>query len=791
MGGVPGLRLIFRSGAVGVEEEMTFAVGRVWENGRKIKKSIRWDFCKENGYIYRRNPVVDFLKTNPLIPLVMKKYPTNEIKNIVLLGASGAGKTTLAEAMAYEGRVVDRRGSVETENTLSDYTDIEHQHRRSIFSTVLYTEFNGYKLNVLDTPGADDFCGALFSSFKVADVGVMLLNAQSGFEVGTEIQARYARRHEKPVIAAVNQLDAEKANWEQTVEELRANSEAPIVVVQYPVNPGPGFDSFVDVLMMKMYRFTGDSGQREELPIPLEEMERARELNKALVEAAAENDEALMELYFEKGTLTQDEMRSGIKLGLAKRDLVPLFCLSAKRDIGVKRLMEFVINVAPGPLKAPNFRLVGGGDVQADAGGPVSIFVFKTAVEPHLGEVAFFRVISGTLTEGMELTNMTTGNREKIGQIFVSAGRNRTKVAELCAGDIGCTVKLRATRVNHTLNGPGAEWRINLIGFPKPRFRTAVRAKNSAEEEKLGELLIRATYEDPSIGVEYSKELRQTILSGQGEHHLNILKAQLAGTHRIEVEYLTPRVPYRETITRTAAAAYRHKKQSGGAGQFGEVALVIEPYTEGMAAPTKYRIDGHELAVNVKSTEEVDLEWGGKLVFCSAIVGGAIDARFLPAIMKGIMEKMEEGPLTGSYARDIRVVVYDGKMHPVDSNEISFKLAGRNAFREAFRGAGAQIMEPIYRVEVLVPSDKLGDVMSDLQNRRAVIEGMTSEKGFETLTARVPLAEMNRYSTSLSSLTAGRATYTMTFDGYEQVPAEVQDKLLKAYAAASAAEGEE
>ena len=721
----------------------------------------------------------------------MKKYPTNEIKNIVLLGASGAGKTTLAEAMAYEGRVVDRRGSVETENTLSDYTDIEHQHRRSIFSTVLYTEFNGYKLNVLDTPVADDFCGALFSSFKVADVGVMLLNAQSGFEVGTEIQARYARRHEKPVIAAVNQLDAEKANWEQTVEELRANSEAPIVVVQYPVNPGPGFDSFVDVLMMKMYRFTGDSGQREELPIPPEEMERARELNKALVEAAAENDEALMELYFEKGTLTQDEMRSGIKLGLAKRDLVPLFCLSAKRDIGVKRLMEFVINVAPGPLKAPNFRLVGGGDVQADAGGPVSIFVFKTAVEPHLGEVAFFRVISGTLTEGMELTNMTTGNREKIGQIFVSAGRNRTKVAELCAGDIGCTVKLRATRVNHTLNGPGAEWRINLIGFPKPRFRTAVRAKNSAEEEKLGELLIRATYEDPSIGVEYSKELRQTILSGQGEHHLNILKAQLAGTHRIEVEYLTPRVPYRETITRPAAAAYRHKKQSGGAGQFGEVALVIEPYTEGMAAPTKYRIDGHELAVNVKSTEEVDLEWGGKLVFCSAIVGGAIDARFLPAIMKGIMEKMEEGPLTGSYARDIRVVVYDGKMHPVDSNEISFKLAGRNAFREAFRGAGAQIMEPIYRVEVLVPSDKLGDVMSDLQNRRAVIEGMTSEKGFETLTARVPLAEMNRYSTSLSSLTAGRATYTMTFDGYEQVPAEVQDKLLKAYAAASAAEGEE
>lgn len=711
----------------------------------------------------------------------MKKYPTNEIKNIVLLGASGAGKTTLAEAMAYEGKVIERRGSVEGENTLSDYTDIEHQNRRSIFSTVLYTEFNGYKLNILDTPGADDFCGALFSSFKVADVGVMLLNAQNGFEVGTEIQARYARRHEKPVIAAVNQLDSEKANWEQTVEELRANSEAPIVVVQYPVNPGPDFDRFVDVLMMKMYKFKGDTGEREELPIPESEMERARELNKALVEAAAENDEALMELYFDKGTLTQDEMRSGIKLGLAKRDLVPVFCLSTKKDIGIKRLMEFIINVAPGPLKAPNFRLVGGGDVQADADGPVSVFVFKTTVEPHLGEVAYFRVISGTLAEGMELTNMATGNKEKIGQLFVSAGRNRTKVAELCAGDIGCTVKLKATRVNHTLNGPGADWQINLIGFPQPRFRTAVKARNSAEDEKLGELLIRATYEDPSIGVEYSKELKQTILSGQGEHHLNILRTQLANTHKIEVDYFPPKVPYRETITRTAAAGYRHKKQSGGAGQFGEVSLVIEPYYEGMPAPSKYKIDGREQVMNIKSVEEIDLDWGGKLVFCSAIVGGAIDARFLPAILKGIMEKMEEGPLTGSYARDIRVVVYDGKMHPVDSNEISFKLAGRNAFKEAFRNAGAKIMEPIYQIEVLAPSDKLGDVMSDLQNRRAIIEGMTSEKGFEILTARVPLAEMTRYSTSLSSLTGGRATYTMKFAGYEQVPAEVQDKLLKAY----------
>lgn len=713
----------------------------------------------------------------------MKKYQTSEIKNIVLLGHSGSGKTTLAEAMAYEGKVIERRGAVEAENTLSDYTDVEHLYKRSIFSTLLYTEYQGYKLNIIDTPGADDFCGALFSSFKVADVGVMLINAQNGFEVGTEIQARYARRHEKPVIVAVNQLDNEKAQWDATLESIMSSSEAKPVVVQYPLNPGVGFDSFIDVLMMKMYKFKGDTGVREELEIPESEVERAAELHNTLVEAAAENDEALMELYFEKGTLTQDEMRSGLKIGLANRDLVPIFCISAKRDIGTKRLMEFIINVAPGPMKAPNFRTQAGGEVEADSKAATSIFVFKTAVEPHLGEVCFFRVISGTLKEGDELTNQTTGQKEKITQIYTVAGKNRIKVTELEAGDIGCTVKLKSTKVNHTLNSGTADWKINLIGFPVPRYRCAVKAKVSTEEEKMAELLNRAGNDDPTIVVEYSKELKQTILQGQGEHHLNILKWQLANANKVEIEFFQPKISYRETITKMAAANYRHKKQSGGAGQFGEVSLLIEPYVEGMPSTGKYKIDGKDTQLNIKSTEEIELEWGGKLVFCSAIVGGAIDARFLPAIMKGIMEKMEEGPLTGSRARDIRVVVYDGKMHPVDSNELSFKLAGRNAFKEAFKNAGAKIMEPIYAVEVIVPSDKMGDVMSDLQNRRAMIEGMSSDKGFEHLNARVPLAEMYRYSTTLSSLTSGRATYSMKFASFEQVPADVQDKLLKAYTA--------
>ena len=712
----------------------------------------------------------------------MKTYPTNEIKNVVLLGASGSGKTTLAEAMAFDGKVIERRGSVETDSTLSDFTDIEHIYKRSIYSTLLFAEYNGYKLNIIDTPGADDFCGSLFSAFKVADVGVMLINAQNGFEVGTEIQARYARAHEKPIIAVINQLDSEKASWENSLESLRTASQVTPVIVQYPVNPGPNFDAFIDVLLMKMYKFKGDTGIREELEIPAEEMERATELNRILTEAAAENDEALMELYFEKGVLTQDELRSGLKLGLAKRDVIPVFCASGKRDIGAKRLMEFIINVAPGPLKAPNFLTVDGEEIEPDSNGPTALFVFKNIVEPHLGEVTYFRVISGKVTEGMELVNSKTGNKEKISQLFAVAGKNRIKVTEMMAGDIGCTVKLKGTRTNQTLSTPGSNIEIEPIRFPDPRFRVAVKAVKTGEDEKLGELLNRANFEDPTILVEYSKELKQTILQGQGEHHLNILKWQLANLNKMEVEYFPPKIPYRETITKVAAANYRHKKQSGGAGQFGEVWLVIEPYQEGMPEPSKYKIDGKELQVNIKSKEEINLDWGGKLVFYSAIVGGAIDARFLPAILKGIMEKMEEGPLTGSYARDIRVVVYDGKMHPVDSNELSFKLAGRNAFKEAFLKAGPKIMEPIYSVEILVPSDKMGDVMSDLQNRRAMIEGMSSEKGFQRLVARVPLAEMYRYSTTLNSLTNGRATYSMKFSSYEQVPSEVQEKLLKAYA---------
>ena len=711
----------------------------------------------------------------------MKNYSPKEIKNIVLVGAPGSGKTTLAEAMAFEGKVIDRRGSIENNNTLSDNTDIEHEYKRSIYSTTLFTEFMGRKLNIIDCPGSDDFCGNLFSAFKVGDVGVMLVNAQTGWEVGNEIQGRYARILNKPLIGVINQLDAEKANYEAALESIKADSIVKPVVVQYPVNQGVGFDSFIDVLMMKMYRFTDENGTREELEIPESELERAKAFNQELVETAAEYDDALMELYFDKGTLTQDDIRSGLKLGVANRKVMPIFVTSGKRDIGTKRLMEFIINVAPGPTKAPDFLTVEGEAMPADETAPVALFVFKSQMEHHIGEINYFRVVRGTVTEGMELVNSRTGNKEKLTQLFAVAGKNRIKVTQLAAGDIGCTVKLKGTRTNDTLAASNAVVAVEPIVFPEPRYRAAVKAKEQSNEEKLGKLLLDARFEDPTILVEYSKELKQTIIQGQGEHHLNILRARIAADSKVEMEFFAPKIPYRETITKVAQADYRHKKQSGGAGQFGEVHMVIEPYYEGIGEPSKYKVNGKDLTMNIKSKEEYDLEWGGKLQYYSSIVGGAIDARFMPAILKGIMEKMDEGPLTGSYARDIRVVIYDGKMHPVDSNEISFKLAARNAFKDAFRNAGPKIMEPIYSVEVLTPSEYMGAVMSDLQNRRAMIMGMESDKGFDRLSARVPLAELYRYSTSLSSLTSGAATYTMQFASYEQVPADVQDKLLKAY----------
>ncbi len=704
----------------------------------------------------------------------MKEYTTKEIRNVVLLGATKSGKTTLAEAMLYEGKVIDRRGSVEDKNTVSDYNELEKINQRSIYATPLYAEFLGAKVNIIDAPGADDFIGGAYSAFRVCESGLLVVNAQQGVEVGTENFIRLASDKKLPLVVAVNQLDADKADWESVQSSLQEAMGKKLVYIQFPVNVGPAFDGFVDVLTNKYYHFKDANGTREDLEIPENLKEQAEEMRQELIERAAEYDDTLMEKFFEAGSLTEDEIRKGLNRGIVAGEAYPVFCVSAKKDIGVKRLLEFTKNVVPAPSCNPD--------------GPASLFIYKNDVEPHLGEVSFFKVMSGTITPGMDLEDPATGNKERLSAIYAVAGLKKEQATALKAGDLGCTVKLKNGRSNITLSAPGSGLEWDKIVYPAPKYRCAIKAKVQQEEQKLGDALKKIASQDPTVVVEYSKELRQTILSGNGEQHINIVKWRLNNEFKVEVELFAPKIPYRETITKTACATYRHKKQSGGAGQFGEVSLLICPYEEGVEAPKVFKINGKDMVMNIKSSESFDLEWGGKLEFYNCIVGGAIDARFMPAILKGINDKMTEGPLTGSYARDIRVYVYDGKMHPVDSNEISFVLAARNAFKEAFRNAGPKIMEPIYNVEVMTPADYQGACMSDLQNRRGILGDMGADKGFSILKARVPLAELYRYSTTLSSLTSGAATFSMSFADYQPVPGDVQTKLLAEYAAAEADE---
>lgn len=711
----------------------------------------------------------------------MKTYQTQEIKNIALLGNDGSGKTTLTESLLYEAGVINRRGRITQQNTVSDYFPVEQEYGYSVFSTVYHVEWNGKKLNIIDCPGSDDFVGAAITALNVTDTAILLLKGANGVEVGTQNHFRYTEKLGKPVIFLVNQLDDENTDFGNILEQLTDIYGSKVVPVQYPLQTGPEFNSLIDVLLMKKYSWGPNGGEPVIEDIPAEEMDKAMEMHKALVEAAAEHDEGLMEKFFESDSLTEDEMREGIRKGLAARGMFPVFCVCAGKCMGVRRLMEFLGNVVPFVDQMPKVHNTRGEEVAPVADAPASLYFFKTAVEPHIGEVQYFKVMQGKVHEGDDFTNADRGSKERMAQLFCCAGANRIKVEELVAGDIGCTVKLKDVKTGNTLNAKGAENRFNFIKYPNPKYSRAIRAVNESETEKMMNALQRMREEDPTWQVEQSKELKQIVVHGQGEFHLRTLKWRMENNEKIQIAFDEPKIPYRETITKAARADYRHKKQSGGAGQFGEVHLIVEPYYEGMPAPESYKFGNQEYRINPKSTETVELEWGGKLVFVNSIVGGSIDARFMPAILKGVMQRMEQGPLTGCYARDVRVIVYDGKMHPVDSNELSFMLAGRNAFSAAFREAGPKILEPIYDVEVFVPSDKMGDVMSDLQGRRAMITGMHSENGYEKLTCKAPLKEMSSYSTALSSLTGGRASFITKFASYELVPGDVQQKLIAEY----------
>lgn len=713
----------------------------------------------------------------------MRVYQTNEIKNIALLGSAGSGKTTLAESMLYEAGIIKRRGSVENKNTVSDYFPVELEYGYSVFPTVFHVEWNNKKLNIIDCPGSDDFVGGAITSLNVTDQAVILINGQYGPEVGTQNNFRYTEKLKKPVIFLINQLDSDKCDFDNIINSMKEIYGDKCVQIQYPLETGPGFHSLIDVLIMKKLTWAEGGGEPKREEIPAEEMDKAMELHKALVEAAAENDDALMEKFFDSDSLTEDEMREGIRKGLVTRSIFPVFCVCALKDMGVQRLMEFLGNVVPFVSEMPKVRNTRGEEVTPDTNGPESIYFFKTGIEPHIGEVSYFKVMSGTIKPGDDLLNADRGSKERIGQIYAGAGANRIPVDQLDAGDIGCTVKLKDVKTGNTLNGKGVEQRFNFIKYPNPKYSRAIKAVNAQDTEKMMAALLKMHQEDPTWVVEQSKELRQTIVHGQGEFHLRTLKWRLENNEKLHVEFEEPKIPYRETITKQARAEYRHKKQSGGAGQFGEVHLIVEPYAEGMPDPVSYNFGGQEFKMNIKSKEEKDLPWGGKLVFINSVVGGAIDLRFMPAILKGVMDCMERGPLTGSYARDVRVVVYDGKMHPVDSNELSFTLAARHAFSDAFKAAGPKILEPIYDLEVYVPADYMGDVMSDLQGRRAIIMGMDSEAGYQKLQAKIPLKELSNYSVALSSLTGGRASFTTKFASYELIPNDLQQKLISQHEA--------
>lgn len=711
----------------------------------------------------------------------MKVYKNNEIKNISLIGGKGSGKTTLAESILFECGVVNRRGKVTDGNTVCDYFPVEKEYGYSVFSTLFYAEKAGKKINFVDCPGMDDFAGNVVTALNVTDAALMLVDGQYGVEVGTQNQYRTVSGLNKPLVMAINKLEAEKSDFDNVLSQLKEAFGNKVVPIQFPVTSGTGFNAIVDLLTMKQYTYGPDGGKATISDIDASVADKAEELKAELMEAAAGADDALMEKFFEEMELSEEETMEGLLKGIASCSIIPVICLSGEHNMGVDRMLEVLANIVPSPCDMPGVKNTEGEEVKADPNGPVSLFFFKTTIEPHIGEVSYFKVMSGTLKAGTDLNNMNRGSKERIAQINVVCGQNKQTVDEVVAGDIAATVKLKDVRRGNTLNDKGCENMFDYIEYPAPKYQRAIKPVNESEIEKLGSLLNRMHEEDPTWLIEQSKELKQTIVSGQGEFHLRTLKWRLENNEKLMVEYIEPKIPYRETITKAARADYRHKKQSGGSGQFGEVHLIVEPYREGDPDPDVYRFGNQEFKMNIKDKQEIPMDWGGMLVIYNCIVGGAIDARFIPAIVKGIKDRMEQGPLTGSYARDVRVCIYDGKMHPVDSNEISFVLAARHAFSEAFKAANPKVLEPVYDVDILLPSDAMGGVQSDLQGRRGIMMDMSSSNGLERIKARIPLKEMASYSTALSSISGGRASFSMKFSSYELVPADVQDKLLKEY----------
>lgn len=698
----------------------------------------------------------------------MKIYDDKHIKNVVFVGAHNSGKTTLAETMLFEAGLTNRRGTVENKNTVADHHEIEHEKGNSVYATPLHTEWRNYKINIIDTPGLDDFIGEVISSIRVADTIVTVLNGQYGVEIGTEIIWNYIDKYHKPTLFVINQIDHPNINFEESFKSIKGLVGNNAVKIQYPVKHD-GALCIIDVLKMKMYKFSAEGGKPSKHTIPDDQLETAERLHNELVEKAAENDEELMEHYFDQGTLNEDELRKGIKAGMLNHDLFPVFCVSALQDMGTGRLMGFIDNVAPAAADLKPEQSVDGKEIPAKKESPTSLFVFKTIHQPNLGQVTFFKVVSGEINLNDKLINSRNGQTETFNQLFIMDGKERRSVTRLTVGDIGASLKLKYTETNDTLAQEGFDIEIKPIQYPQPRIRRAVYAVNTKDEEKLTDSLKKIHSQDPTVLISFSNETRQLILACQGELHLATIDWTLKNIYGVEAIFEKPKISFRETIQRSSAANYRHKKQSGGSGQFAQVHMKIEPWIEGMDEPEGF---------NIRGKEDIDLPWGGKLIFYNCIVGGVIDLRYLPSIMKGILEVMERGPLTGSYIRDVRVMLYDGKMHPVDSNDISFKIAGAHAFREAFLNANPKLLEPALELLVTTPEDMVGNVMTELQTRRSVIMGIENNNNYQLLKCVAPETELYGFSTELRSLTQGRATFKSKFSAYQPVPENIQREML-------------
>jgi elongation factor G len=695
----------------------------------------------------------------------MNVYDADHIRNVALVGHHGSGKTMLAEAMLYASGATKRMGSIEEGNTVSDYHPSEQERQMSVFASLLHAEWKGHKINIIDTPGYPDFVGEVIASLRVADTAVYVMNGVEGVQVGTELAWTYGSMIRKPSMFVINHIDHAETSFRELVSQIQERFGRGATVVQIPAGPR----SIIDVLLMKQLTFAPD-GSMEENDIDGGFSEEAERLHNELIENIAENDEGLMELYFEKGTLTEDEMRQGLHVAMIRRQLYPIFVTSATENVGVSRLMSFIDNVLPSPAELPPADTVDGHTVVANPSGEPIAFVYHTMSEQHVGDYSFFRIYSGTLEQNMDLENAQTGVIERLGQLYAINGHERDAVQKMVAGDIGALVKLKNTHTNNTLRRKGSKVVIRPIEFPDPRYLTAITPVKEGDEDKMAQGLHQMHEEDPSLVIVHDQHLKQVVLGGQGEMHLEIARFRLRNRFGVEVEFNRPKVAYRETIQIPARASYRHKKQTGGAGQFADISMMVEPINGEFKPPSD---------ISVRGRAELETAWGSKIEFIDAIVGGVIDMRrFFGAIQKGVQEALQEGPIAGYPVGNVRIVIFDGGMHAVDSNENAFKTAARMCFRDAFRQAQPALLEPIFNLEVTTPGDFTGDVIGDLNTRRGRIQGIEAEGFFQKIIAQVPESELYRYSTSLRSITQGRGIHRATFSHYEPMPRHVQDKIM-------------